>query len=351
MRIRLAAALLTLAFSCAACGQSPSAPDSAGHAEPYSQLTHSAPDGDSHHDSQGDPLSDTQGDPQGDPHAYPQRDGALGGDADAPPDDYLPAPRCLIPPVIAHRGEGGDPAAYPENTSLSELDAARHGADLLNLDVRWTADGVPVALHDPTVDRTTSGSGPITALTAAQYTALTSRDNAGRIRSGWHPQTLAEVLAAVRGTGLPFVIQIESDPLDGSDPVPAGTQLARFARTIGASGYAAHVVVAAWTAADLIAFRAAAPTIRTAFLQNAGAPTAGSILATGARILYLEYTAMTAARVAAWHHAGLTVWAWTPPAAATWAELGRDRVDAIATNWVPSYARWASAAHTAPCHS
>lgn len=246
--------------------------------------------------------------------------------------------------MIAHRGEGGNPDQYPENTSESELDAARTGADLLNLDVRWTADGIPVALHDPTVDRTTSGSGPITALTAAQYTALTSRDNSGRIRTGLHPQTLAQLLSGVRSVGLPIVIQIESDPLDGSDPVSAQVQFARFARVIEASGLSARVVVAGWTAPDLLAFHQAAPSIPTAFLQNAGDPTPGSVLAAGARILYIQYVGMTAAEVAGWHRAGLAVWAWTPPSPAEWTALARDRVDAIATNWVPAYAHWARTA-------
>lgn len=248
---------------------------------------------------------------------------------------------CRIPPVIAHRGEGGSPGDLPENTSWSEIDAARHGADILNLDVRWTADGIPVALHDPTVNRTTSGTGPITALTAAQYTELTSRDNSGRIRAGLHPQTLAQVLSGVRGTKLPIVIQIEADPLDGTDPVPAQTQLARFARVIQTSGVGPRVVVAAWTSADLLAFHVAAPSIPTAYLQDAGNPTAVSVLSTGTRILYIQYTAITAAKVADWHEAGLAVWAWTPPSSAEWTTLSRDHVDAIATNWVPSYAHWA----------
>lgn len=249
--------------------------------------------------------------------------------------------------MIAHRGEGGNPADFPENTSWSELDAARHGADVLNMDVRWTSDGVPVALHDPTVDRTTDGSGPIIELTVAQYTALTLRDNSGRIMLGRHPQTLAQVLAAVRTTGLPIVIQIEADPLDGTDPVPPQVQLTRFARTIESAGLGSlgtKVVVAGWTGPDLLAFHVVAPSIRTAYLQDAGDPTADSVRSVGAQILYLQYTAITAARVAGWHQAGLAVWAWTPPGSAEWTILSHDRVDAIATNWVPAYVHWAQSA-------
>jgi glycerophosphoryl diester phosphodiesterase len=345
MRIRLAAALLALAVTCTACGQTGTGqtggrPDSASGPGPLGRL----------------PVGHARaGATPTEPSADSETGSPAGAEANILPFEALTPADCA-PPVIAHRGEGGNPADYPENTSLSELDAARHGANVLNMDVRWTADAVPVALHDPTVDRTTSGSGPILALTAAQYTALDSRDNSGRVRAGWHPQTLAEVLAAVRPTGLPIVIQIEADPFDGTSAalVPrsevaesrfqsAELDFSRFARTIEQSGYAGKVIVAGWTQPDLLAFHAVAPAIRTAYLQNAGDPAADAILATGARILYLEYTAVTAARVAAWHRAGIAVWAWTPPAAADWTALARDRVDAIATNWVPSYVHWAQA--------
>jgi hypothetical protein len=59
------------------------------------------------------------------------------------------APRVL---VIAHRG---DSAAAPENTLPAFASAIRAGADLVELDYHHSADGVPVVLHDPTLDRTT----------------------------------------------------------------------------------------------------------------------------------------------------------------------------------------------------
>jgi glycerophosphoryl diester phosphodiesterase len=46
--------------------------------------------------------------------------------------------------------------------------AVRQGADAIELDVRLTADGVPVVLHDPTLDRTTNRHGPVSALSLAE---------------------------------------------------------------------------------------------------------------------------------------------------------------------------------------
>ncbi len=46
--------------------------------------------------------------------------------------------------------------------------AVQQGADAFELDVRLTADGVPVLLHDPTLDRTTDRNGPLGALSLAE---------------------------------------------------------------------------------------------------------------------------------------------------------------------------------------
>lgn len=66
------------------------------------------------------------------------------------------------PLVIAHRGGAG---IFPENTLYAFEKSWKLGADVLELDVRETADGKLVVMHDRTVDRTTDGSGQISELT------------------------------------------------------------------------------------------------------------------------------------------------------------------------------------------
>jgi len=73
------------------------------------------------------------------------------------------------PSVIAHRGGRG---LWPENTLYAFRKAADLGADVLEMDIRQTADGVLVVLHDETVDRTTDGSGPVAALTLPRLREL-----------------------------------------------------------------------------------------------------------------------------------------------------------------------------------
>ena len=59
-------------------------------------------------------------------------------------------------PVIAHRGGR---ARAPENTLEAMQLGIAEGADAIEFDVRLTADGEVVVIHDATVDRTTDGSG------------------------------------------------------------------------------------------------------------------------------------------------------------------------------------------------
>ena len=61
--------------------------------------------------------------------------------------------------VIAHRACWFDGA--PENSLEAISGCIRLNVDMVEIDVRLTADGIPVLFHDETVDRTTNGSGPI----------------------------------------------------------------------------------------------------------------------------------------------------------------------------------------------
>jgi glycerophosphoryl diester phosphodiesterase len=72
-------------------------------------------------------------------------------------------------PVIAHRGSS---AEAPENTLPAFEAAVQRGADAVELDVRLTADGAPVVIHDATLDRTTDRTGPVSGLTLAELRAV-----------------------------------------------------------------------------------------------------------------------------------------------------------------------------------
>ncbi|WP_409967845.1 glycerophosphodiester phosphodiesterase [Bengtsoniella intestinalis] len=75
---------------------------------------------------------------------------------------------------FAHRGFSG---RYPENTMLAFEKALDAGADGIELDVHLSKDGIPVIIHDETVNRTTNGTGRVCDLTAVELSALDA--NAG----------------------------------------------------------------------------------------------------------------------------------------------------------------------------
>lgn len=101
--------------------------------------------------------------------------------------------------IFAHRGFSGK---YPENTMLAFRKAYETGCDGIELDVHLTKDGVPVIMHDESIDRTTNGSGYIRDYT---YEELCRFDCWGAFPGKYEFQripTLEEYLDWVKDTDL-----------------------------------------------------------------------------------------------------------------------------------------------------
>ncbi|MFP4395058.1 MAG: glycerophosphodiester phosphodiesterase, partial [Anaerolineales bacterium] len=107
------------------------------------------------------------------------------------------------PLIFAHRGASH---LAPENTLAAFQRAIEIGADGVELDVQLSADGVPVVIHDATVDRTTDGSGEVRRLSLAHLRELDAGSRAGAAFAGERIPTLEETLAEV---GDKLLINIE----------------------------------------------------------------------------------------------------------------------------------------------
>jgi glycerophosphoryl diester phosphodiesterase len=107
---------------------------------------------------------------------------------------------------VAHRGYS---AVAPENTLPALAAAARAGATFVEFDVRCTADGVPVVIHDRTVDRTTSGSGRVWDLRADEVAELDAGSWFGPGHAGLRVPTLAEALEVLQPTGAELLLEIK----------------------------------------------------------------------------------------------------------------------------------------------
>ena len=98
--------------------------------------------------------------------------------------------------VVAHRGANGH---APENTLAAFRLAADQGADAIEFDVRATADGHLVVIHDASLARTTDGEGEIGALTLEEVRRADAGGRRGAAFLGERVPTLDEVLCAARG--------------------------------------------------------------------------------------------------------------------------------------------------------
>jgi glycerophosphoryl diester phosphodiesterase len=107
--------------------------------------------------------------------------------------------------VVAHRGASHD---RPENTIPAFEYALELGVDLLEFDVRLTADGHAVVIHDATVDRTTNGSGAIQDLTLGEIQELDAGLYLDAEYEGTIIPTLDEVLDTARSSGVGLDVQI-----------------------------------------------------------------------------------------------------------------------------------------------
>jgi len=151
-------------------------------------------------------------------------------------------------PVIGHRGAA---AHAPENTMESFRRAIALGAEALELDVRRTADGEAVVFHDPALDRTTDGSGPVAQHTLRALEALDAgfryMDDGGGFPfrgAGVRIPTLRQVIGELRD--VPLLIEVKEIEVQEA-----------VARVLLGGGATDRTIVAGADWRALLAFRSA----------------------------------------------------------------------------------------------
>ncbi len=117
-----------------------------------------------------------------------------------------------LPRLIGHRGAK---ESAPENTLASLREAARQGARWVEVDVMLTRDRKPVLIHDDTLDRTTSGRGPVPERDRDQLRQLDAGTWFDPRFSGERVPTLEEAAALVVELGLGLNLEIK--PYPGQD--------------------------------------------------------------------------------------------------------------------------------------
>lgn len=163
--------------------------------------------------------------------------------------------------LVAHRGGAGLGA---ENVISTFRIGLNYNSDYLEMDVHLTKDGIPVVIHDATVDRTTNGSGPISNFTFAQLLNLNAVAKYPNKSYGERIPALAEVLdlAKPTATGLEVEIKVGAD----GKPYPGIEQ--KVMDEITARDMLDRVKIMAFEFETLKRVRAISPGVKTVALMT-----------------------------------------------------------------------------------
>jgi len=219
------------------------------------------------------------------------------------------------PLVISHAACGGH---APENTLAGIHKALELEADAIEIDVQASADGVPILMHDLTVDRTTNGRGEVAKLSLAQLRAL----DAG----GEPVPTLAGALQLTRGRAL-LVIEIKQPGIEDF-----------IASVVRAHDSLGDVMVWSFFPQALDAMRSAEPLMPGALLLTAEAlsrwPEARErALRLGLQGVSAFFSGVDEHLIRDCQRSGLALYAWTVDRQADITRLIELGIDGVCTNF------------------
>ncbi|SKC81216.1 glycerophosphodiester phosphodiesterase [Krasilnikoviella flava] len=237
------------------------------------------------------------------------------------------------PRVVAHRGNS---AVAPQNTLAAFEAAAMAGADSLEIDVRLTADGEVVVIHDDTVDATTNGSGKLADLELREVRLLDAGSWFSPAYAGQRVPTFAEVTDLLRARpGMDLLLEMKG--------AWSAQEVRRVTEPLREAGLADRTVAQSFWPATVAALRDADPGLRRGLLVTA----AGDDLVDRCRELDVVMCNPqgTVLRddpdvVARLHDAGLAAAVWTLNEPEHWAAAVALGVDEIITDRPDRLAGW-----------
>lgn len=230
--------------------------------------------------------------------------------------------------VVAHRGGA---SIGPENTLTSIGAAIDAGVDLIEVDVQLTADGVPVLMHDWTVDRTTDGTGAAWSMPVSEISALTVNGTEARV------PTLRSALQAIAPSRVSAMLELKGSWTAG--------QIAVVAALVAEQALEHRVVLASFDLFTLRAARDAAPELPRLLLTRSLASIAVAVAdvaasAVGISVALAESDPDTVATLA---DAGIGVFVYTVNSADRWAQVLEFGVRGMITDDPVSLAAWLDA--------
>jgi glycerophosphoryl diester phosphodiesterase len=229
--------------------------------------------------------------------------------------------------TIAHRGASGH---APENTMAAFRRAVEMGARFVETDLQLTRDARVIAIHDFTLDRTTSGQGQVHMLSLDQIRALDAGAwfEAGGTKpyAGERVPTLEEILDFTKEYDIIFYLEIKSGSAWGIEHVVVATL-----RDYNAS---ARIVILSFDPSALDSVHRLDNTMMTGLLcEHPSGDLVERTVRAGARQLVARGDLITPGVIDKAHHAGLQVVAWTINEAEQMRHLIATGVDGIITDY------------------
>lgn len=209
--------------------------------------------------------------------------------------------------IIAHRGHK---VAAPEQTMVAFKQAVDLGAAMLEADLRFTRDGVPVMIHDRLLDRTTSGKGPVAEMDWAEMSTLDAGSWFDPRFADERVPRLDDLFDLAENLAVSLCIEAKGE---GAQNVRA-TLFA--AREVERRSRLDKDFVASFDHQALAAATEAVPGLRTApdRLPERGRSTAAELIPQArrarARVIQHHFADLEPSVVAEVQAAGIEVWAW-----------------------------------------
>jgi len=220
------------------------------------------------------------------------------------------APDMIAPLFAAHRGGA---ALWPENSLLAFGNALGLGVDYLELDVHLSRDGEVMVIHDATLERTTTGRGPVRERTAAELGTLRLKDRSGAVTEEPVP-TLDQVVALAAAGKRQMLLEIKTDEQRRRYP---GIEEKVFA-VLDRHRFTPFAIVMAFEGETWRRLRQLRPDTRTGALYSARAlptpaiePELQALRQAGVVFVGLEQRTVTADVARQARLAGLTLGVWT----------------------------------------
>ena len=245
-------------------------------------------------------------------------------------------PTAARPLVVGHRGNSG---LAPENTAAAFAQARAAGADMVETDVRLSADGELFLFHDSTGARTTNiaqvypdrAGNPITSFTAQELRALDAGSSFGRRYAGEGILFLAELPAAV---GFELGINVEIKAPAESPGVETALAAALDTPDWKRLMEQHPVVISSFDPASVDAFSRAAPHVPVWQLVET-VPDAGHLALDADRVegIVADHRFLSADGAAAVRAAGLGLWTYTVNTGQDTTAVLSLNVDAVITDY------------------